>query len=214
MAVGLGIFIAIITLAGGLEWTLENQPVLLWSFFFGLILGSVITVSKRVGHWKLTVILGLVMAVVGAYFLVGAVPTQTPNTWWFLMLSGALASCALILPGLSGAFILVLLGKYAFVLNAVNQRDFLSLAFVTIGAVIGLVTFAQILGYFFKRYHDITVAVLIGLMLGSLRKVWPWKVDISWMTDAGGKFVLSHGERIVSQQKNVLPDLSTQAGRD
>ena len=212
MAVGLGIFIAIITLAGGLEWTLENQPVLLWSFFFGLILGSVITVSKRVGHWKLTVILGLVMAVVGAYFLVGAVPTQTPNTWWFLMLSGALASCALILPGLSGAFILVLLGKYAFVLNAVNQRDFLSLAFVTIGAVIGLVTFAQILGYFFKRYHDITVAVLIGLMLGSLRKVWPWKVDISWMTDAGGKFVLSHGERIVSQQKNVLPDLSTQAG--
>ncbi len=212
VAVALGIGIAILTLAGGLEWTLENQPVLLWSFFFGLILGSVISVSKRVKHWRITVLIGLAIAIVGAYFLVGAVPAQTPDTWWFLMLSGALASCAMILPGLSGAFILVLLGKYEFVLNAVNQRDFLSIAFIGIGAVIGLVTFAQVLSYFFKRYHDVTVAVLIGFMLGSLRKVWPWKVDVAWLTDANGEFVLSHGERIVSQQHNIMPDLSTSAG--
>lgn len=102
VAVASGIGIAILTLAGGLEWTLENQPVLLWSFFFGLILGSVITVSKRVGSWRITVFIGLGIAVVGAYLLVGAVPAQTPDTWWFLMLSGALASCAMILPGLSG----------------------------------------------------------------------------------------------------------------
>lgn len=212
LAVGSGIGLAIIVLAPGLEWALENQPVFLWSFFFGLIVGSVITVSRRVGHWKLSVGLGLVVAAVGAYFLVGAVPAQTPDTWWFLMLSGALASCAMILPGISGAFILVLLGKYEFVLNAVNTFDVVSLALIAIGAAIGLVTFAQILSFLFKRYHDVTVAVLIGLMIGSLRKVWPWKVDIGWLMDEAGEFVLSHGERVVTQQRNVLPDLSTSAG--
>ncbi len=212
LAVGTGILLAILTLAPGLEWSLENQPVFLWAFFFGLIVASVITVSRRVGHWKLTVILGLLVAVVGAYFLVGAVPAQTPNSWWFLILSGAVASCAMILPGLSGAFILVLLGKYEFVLNAVNSRDIISIALIGIGAVIGLVTFAQILSYFFKRYHDVTVAVLIGLMVGSLRKVWPWKLDVAWLTDDAGEYILSHGERIVSQQLNVMPDLSTSAG--
>ena len=211
VAVASGIGIAILTLAGGLEWTLENQPVLLWSFFFGLILGSVITVSKRVGSWRITVFIGLGIAVVGAYLLVGAVPAQTPDTWWFLMLSGALASCAMILPGLSGAFILVLLGKYEFVLNAVNQRDIVSIALIAIGAAVGLITAAQILGYFFRRYHDVTVAVLIGFMLGSLRKVWPWKVDVAWLTDANGDYILSHGERIVSQQHDILPNFSTVA---
>lgn len=212
LAVGLGIGLAVLTLAGGLEWVLQNQPVFLWSFFFGLILGSVITVSRRIGHWKLTVVIALAAAALGAYLLVGAVPAQTPDNWWFLILCGALASCAMILPGLSGAFILVLLGKYEFVLSAVNQRDVVSLAFVAIGAAIGLITLSQILGYFFKRYHDLTVAVLIGFMLGSLRKVWPWKIDVAWLTDINGEFVLSHGERIVSQQRNVLPDLSTSAG--
>lgn len=212
VAVGSGILLAILTLAGGLEWMLVNQPVLLWSFFFGLILGSVITVSKRVGHWKITLLVALALGAVGAYLLVGAVPAQTPETWWFLMLSGALASCAMILPGISGAFILVLLGKYQYVLGAVNQRDIVTLLLVAMGAGIGLVTFAQILSWLFKRYHDVTVAVLIGLMLGSLRKVWPWKLDVSWLTDASGEFVLSHGERIVTQQQNILPDLSTSAG--
>lgn len=212
LAVGTGIGLAIILLAPGLEWALQNEPVLLWSFFFGLILSSVLTVSRRVGHWKLSLLIGLVVAAVGSYFLVGAVPAHTPNTWWFLILAGAVASCAMILPGISGAFILVLLGKYEFVLGAVNSRDFVTLALVAIGAAIGLITFAQILSFFFKRYHDLTVAVLIGLMIGSLRKVWPWKVDVAWLTDDAGQYVLSHGERIVTQQHNVLPDLSTTFG--
>lgn len=209
-AVGVGIMLAVVTLAGALEWTLVNEPVFLWSFFFGLILGSVITVSKRIGRWAVTLIVALAAGAIGAYLLVGAVPAHTPNTWWFLFLSGAIASCAMILPGISGAFILVLLGKYQFVLSAVNQRDVVSLALVAAGAAVGIVTFAQILGWLFKRYHDLTVAVLIGLMLGSLRKVWPWKVDVAWLTDDAGQYVLSHGERIVTQQLNVLPELSTQ----
>ena len=175
VAVGIGILLAIISLAQALAWTLENQPVLLWSFFFGLVLASVFTVSKRVKHWGAGTIFGTVVGAVVAWVIVGLVPLQTPNTWWFLFFSGALAICAMILPGISGAFILVLLGKYEYVLSAVNDRDFVTIALVGAGAVVGLVTFAQLLGWLFKRYHDITVAVLMGFMVGSLRKIWPWK---------------------------------------
>jgi putative membrane protein len=213
LAVALGILIAIFTLARGLEWLLLTQPVYLWSFFFGLVLASVYTVSKRVPHWTPALVTATAVGAVAAFILVGLVPTQTPDTWWFLILSGACAICAMILPGISGAFILVLLGKYQFVLNAVNQRDFLTLIFVAIGAAIGLISFAQILGWLFKRYHDMTVAVLIGLMIGSLRKIWPWKIDVAWLQDTGGALVLdSHGERIVTQQNLTLPDFATSAG--
>jgi putative membrane protein len=213
LAIAAGIFIAILSLARGLEWLLQNQPVYLWSFFFGLVLASVITVSKRIDRWTPPLMLMLVLGAVGAFLLVGAVPVQTPNDWWFLFLSGALAICAMILPGISGAFILVLLGKYQYVLSAVNSRDIITVGLVGLGAAIGIITFAQILGYLFKRYHDMTVALLTGLMLGSLRKIWPWKVDVSWLQDADGLFILdSHGARIVAQQANVLPDFSTGAG--
>ena len=213
LAVGLGILIAIFTLARGLEWLLLNQPVYLWSFFFGLVLASVYTVSKRVPQWTPALVTATAVGAVAAFILVGLVPTQTPDTWWFLILSGACAICAMILPGISGAFILVLLGKYQFVLNAVNERDFLTLMLVAIGAAIGLISFAQILGWLFKQYHDMTVAVLIGLMVGSLRKIWPWKIDVGWLQDTGGAWVLdSHGERIVTQENLTLPDFATGAG--
>ena len=213
LAVGLGILIAIFTLAQGLEWLLLNQPVYLWSFFFGLVLASVYTVSKRVALWTPPLTMAMALGAVAAFILVGLVPAQTPNTWWFLILSGACAICAMILPGISGAFILVLLGKYQFVLNAVNQRDFLTLILVAIGAGVGLISFAQILGWLFKQYHDMTVAVLIGLMVGSLRKIWPWKVDVAWLQDEVGEFVLdSHGDWIVTQQNLAWPNLSTGSG--
>lgn len=206
LAVFGGILAAIFTLSHGLEWLLVHQPVLLWSFFFGLVLASVFAVGRRIQNWRTAVHLTMAAAAVVAYLLVGAAPTHTPNTWWFLMLSGAVAICAMILPGISGAFILVLLGKYQFVLSAVNNRDFLTIGFIGIGAVMGLVTFAQILSRLFKRHHDLTVAGLTGLMLGSLRKVWPWKEDVAWLVDDSGQYMLSHGERIVTEQLNILPD--------
>jgi putative membrane protein len=212
-AVALGIFISILTLSGLLEWLLVNQPIYIWSFFFGLVLASAFTVSQRVSNWKPVTYLVLALGAVGAYLVVGLVPAQTPDAWWFLLLSGALASCAMILPGISGAFILFILGKYQFVLSAVNNRDIVSIGLVGIGAVIGLVSFAQVLSWLFKRYHDLTVAVLIGLMLGSLRKLWPWKLDVEWLLDSAGNFVLDrHGDLMVIRQANVLPDFSTQAG--
>ncbi|MCA9995632.1 MAG: DUF368 domain-containing protein [Anaerolineales bacterium] len=208
-----GIFIAILTLAKVLESLLENQPVYLWSFFFGLVLASVLVVSKRISAWNLPLVVILALGALGAYILVGLVPAQTPNAWWFLLISGAVASCAMILPGISGAFLLVLLGKYQYVLGAVNDRDIVTIALVGIGAVLGLVTFAQILGWLFKKYHDFTVAALMGLMVGSLRKIWPWKEEVDWLRDAAGQIITnSDGHRIVIKELNILPDFGSSAG--
>ena len=212
VAVSLGIGLAILTLSHLLEQLLVNQPVYLWSFFFGLVLASVLIVSKRIKHWTPPLAGILIVGAAASFVLVGLVPARTPETWWFLFLSGALAICAMILPGISGAFILVLLGKYEYVLSAVNDREIFTLALVAAGAVVGLVTFAQILSWLFKKYHDGTVALLIGLMMGSLRKVWPWKKDEAWLIHADGSYVLdSFGERIVTQQADILPALSTSA---
>lgn len=210
VAVGAGIGIAILTLAHSLEWLLINHPVFLWSFFFGLVLASVFVVAQRVKRWSPPRIVALILGAIGAFMLVGLVPVQTPETWWFLFLSGALAICAMILPGISGAFILLLLGKYEFVLSAVTQRDILSLVIVAVGAAIGLVTFAQILGRLFERYHDTTVALLTGLMIGSLRKVWPWKKDVDWLKGSDGELLLdSAGDPVVIAQADVFPPLAT-----
>ncbi len=193
-----GILTAVLSLAKGLEWLLVNQPVYLWSFFFGLVLASVWTVSKRIPRWSPLLAIALLLGAVGAYIVVGLVPLQTPESPWYLFLSGALAICAMILPGISGSFILVLLGKYQFVLGAVNQRDFVTIAIVGAGAVVGIVSFAQVLGWLFKRYHDLAVALLTGLMVGSLRKIWPWKEVLATITDR-------HGALIPTIEANVLP---------
>ena len=215
LAVAAGIGIAILSLAGILEYLLENRPVYLWSFFFGLVIASIITVQKQVNGWVAGPIVALILGAIGAYILVGRVPAETPNTWWFLILSGMIAICAMILPGISGSFILVLMGKYQTILGAVNDRDIVTLALVAVGAVIGLVTFAQVLGYLFKNYHDVTVAALIGLMIGSLRKIWPWKNDIAWLQDGAGNFILdSEGHRRVTEQENFLPTFAENGGSE
>jgi putative membrane protein len=198
LAVGIGILTAIFTLARALSWLLQNRPVLIWSFFLGLILASTLSVSRRVEGWCLSTWLGLLGGMVGTYFLVGLVPLSTPDSPWFLFLSGAVAICAMILPGISGAFILVLLGKYQFVLEAVNNRDFFILAIVAAGAVVGIAAFSRLLGWLLRNYHDLMVAVLTGLMLGSLRKVWPWKETVE-------NFVDSHGKVVTIVQANILP---------
>ena len=198
-----GIVAAIMTLAPLLEWLLEEHPVLLWSFFFGLVVASVLMVSKRITTWQLPHWIALAVGAIAAYWIVGLVPTQTPESWWFLLISGAFAICAMILPGISGSFILVLMGKYQFFLNAVNQRDLVSIALAGIGALVGLVTFAQLLSWLFKRYHDATVATLTGLMIGSLRKVWPWKETLQFMLDR-------HGKEIPTEQINIIPSFAAE----
>jgi len=200
ISVGIGILTAIFTLSKVLSWLLQNKPVLIWSFFLGLILASVLSVSRRVEVWRLSTWTCLSGGILGTYFLVGFVPVSTPNEPWFLFLSGAVAICAMILPGISGAFILVLLGKYQVVLEAVNQRDLTVLLLVFMGAYVGITTFSRLLSWLFKKYHDLTVALLTGFMLGSLRKVWPWKETLKSVTDIKGKII-----PIV--QENIFPSL-------
>jgi putative membrane protein len=181
IALGLGIATAIFSLAQFLKWVLHNYPVLIWSFFFGLVLASVVVVLMRAGKISMKMGMMFFVAAVGAYILMGLTPSVTPNTPLFLFISGAIAICAMILPGISGAFILVLLGKYEYVLNAVVERDFGAIILVGLGAVVGILSFARLLKWLLHRYYAVTISVLAGFMLGSLRKVWPWKepnVDI------------------------------------
>ncbi len=175
LALALGIGTAILTLANALHWALENKPVFIWAFFFGLIVASIITVRTRVGTWSAVNLLAAFVAAAGAYVLVGLTPSETPHTPILLFLSGAVAICAMILPGISGAFILVLLGKYNYVLSAVKNFDFLTIALVAAGAVAGLLVFVRFLRWMLNKNHDLVVSILLGFMLGSLRKVWPWK---------------------------------------
>lgn len=199
-AIGLGVVVAVLTLAPGIEWMLVNQPVIIWSFFFGLVLGSVVLILVAIHKWTAGIILALLVGALGAYWLVGLVPVQTPETWWFLMFSGAAAICAMILPGISGSFLLVMLGKYEFFVRAVNNRDIIPIIWAGIGAAVGLVSFAQLLSWLFKRYHNATMAVLTGFMLGSLRKVWPWKETLETYVDR-------HGEVLPLIERNILPAL-------
>lgn len=172
---GLGILAAIFSLARVLSWLLHNRPILVWSFFFGLVLASSRTVATRLTGWRPSTWAWITAGTIGSYWIVGLVPVATPTDRWFIFLSGAVAICAMILPGISGSFILVLLGKYQYILDAVNQRDLLVLAVFAAGACAGIAAFSRFLSWLFKRYHDVTVSLLTGFMLGSLRKVWPWK---------------------------------------
>jgi putative membrane protein len=189
----LGLVTALFTLAQVIAWLLAHHPVLVWSFFFGLIVASVITVSRRVGRWRPGLWGALLVGLVGAYLLVGLLPTVTPDTLPFVFFSGFIAICAMILPGISGAFLLVLLGKYEFMLGALNQRDWLVIGVFALGALLGITSFARLLGWLLQRYHDVMIALLTGFMLGSLRRIWPFK-------DA--------------QSENVIPALFTPAGLD
>lgn len=175
LALFIGIFSSVLSLAKFLSWLLENEPVLLWSFFFGLVLASIFLVGKAIKKWNAGVILILVLGAAVAYFITTLPPNENVDSLPYLFLSGALAVCAMILPGISGAFILVLLGSYKTILDAVHERDFVMIATVALGAVFGLLSFARLLKWMFHHYKNSTLALLTGFILGSLNKIWPWK---------------------------------------
>ena len=198
----LGILGAIASLSKGIAWLLVNEPVLLWSFFFGLVLASVYTVGARIPRWDVGKAVLALLAAIGAYVLVGLVPVETPQTPIYIFGSAILAICAMILPGISGSFILVLLGKYHHILQAVNERDLTTIIIFACGAAVGLMSFARVLGWVFKKYHDLTLALLTGLMLGSLRKIWPWKETLATIEGRNGKL-------IPIEEANIMPATMT-----
>lgn len=176
LALFIGIFISVLSLAKLLTWLLENQPILLWSFFFGLVVASIFLVGKEIKKWSALTVIILIVGAALAFYITKLPPNENVDSYPFLFLSGALAICAMILPGISGAFILVLLGSYKTILEAVHQRDFVIIATVGAGAIFGLLSFARLLKWMFKNYRNTTLALLTGFILGSLNKIWPWKV--------------------------------------
>lgn len=171
-----GILISVFSLAKLMKYLLEFHPVPLWSFFFGLILASAIYILKGLDKWSLPNVASLLVGAAIAAFICLASPAQTPDALWFVFLSGAIAICAMILPGISGSFILLLMGKYAFIMGAVSTFDIPVLAVFALGAGIGIVCFSHFLSWLLKKFYMLTIALLSGFMLGSLLKVWPWKV--------------------------------------
>ena len=175
LALFVGILVSVISLAKLISWLLENEPVLVWSFFFGLVFASIFFVARDITRWNLGIVLTFIIGAALAYFITSLPPTDNSSSLPFLFLSGALAICAMILPGISGAFILVLLGSYKTVLDAVHEKNLLVLSVVFLGAVFGLLSFAKLLKWMFGHYKNLTLALLTGFILGSLNKIWPWK---------------------------------------
>lgn len=200
IALLIGIFTSIISLAKLISWLLENKPILVWSFFFGLVLASILYIGKQITKWTvITVILFLAGAVI-AYYITTLQPLISENSSpLFLFLAGALAICAMILPGISGSFILVLLGAYKPVLDAIHNKDFKLLAILVFGAVVGLLSFSKILKWLFNHFKNLTLAVLTGFILGSLNKIWPWKQTLTWRLN-------SHGVKVPFNEQSVLPN--------
>ncbi len=195
---GTGLLIAILTLSNILSLLLTEYPVYIWSFFFGLVLVSVFVVLKRIIKWDPSDKISFILSAVFAYLIVGLVPGQTPATLPFFFLSGMIAITAMILPGISGSFILLLLGKYQQVLYAVTGKDFLTLGVFFLGTIVGISLFARVLSWLFKNHHDISIAILSGFMLGSIRKIWPWQDVLKTEID-------NHGNIVPIIVKNTLP---------
>lgn len=186
LAVVGGIAVSVFSLAKLMTWLLEHHPIYIWSFFFGLIIASSVLVAREIKRWNIGSVLALAAGAAVAYFITVTSPAETPDTWWFILLSGAIAVCAMILPGISGAFILLLLGKYAYILGAVSTLNIGVLLLFIVGAAAGIISFSHLLSWLLKNHHSLTIATLTGFMVGSLNKVWPWKETLETYADSHG----------------------------
>ncbi|MDN5216230.1 DUF368 domain-containing protein [Fulvivirgaceae bacterium BMA12] len=193
-----GIAVSLLTLSKLIGFLLANYPIQLWSFFFGLVIISSILVAREIKEWKIIMVLALIIGVVIAFLITEFTPAETPESWWFIFISGAIAICAMILPGISGSFILLILGKYTFVINAVNERNIPIILIFGLGCIVGILSFSRLLSWLLNKFHNLMVAFLSGFMIGSLNKIWPWKETIQTYVDR-------HGVVKPLVQENVLP---------
>lgn len=193
-----GVIISIATVARLVLHWLDNYPALLWAFFFGLIIAAIWSLIRNIAKWNLGLALAFLLGALSAYLITSIPPTQVEPASWFFFVSGMIAICAMILPGISGSFLLLLLGMYSPILLAVKEFQFSVLAIFAAGCVLGLLSFSHVLDWMFKHYRNLTLALLGGFMLGSLNKVWPWKYTLEYAVNR-------HGEQIPLVQQNVLP---------
>ena len=189
----LGIGISVFSLAKLITWLLVTHPIMVWAFFFGLVLASTWFVSKDIKEWNVKTVASFIVGAAVAYYITVATPTETPTNLFFIFLCGAIAICAMILPGISGSFILVLLGKYFYIMDAVKGLKLEVLLVFAAGALIGITSFSRVLSFALARFRNSTLALLTGFMLGSLNKVWPWKE----------KMMMADG---FEMERNILPN--------
>lgn len=196
-----GIGCAVVSLARLITYLLDAHPVPTWGFFFGLIIASILIIGRQITTWAGPGGIFFLIGTVAAWFFVGMIPVTTPEAAWFIFLSGAIAICAMILPGISGSFLLLILGKYQFVTGAIKNpllpENMVIIVIFGAGCVFGILGFSRVLGFMLHRYHNGTMALLTGLMSGSLRKVWPWKETL--------ETVVIRGKTHVLRDQNVLP---------
>jgi putative membrane protein len=193
-----GIAISIISLSKLIGYLLANHPIIIWSFFFGLIVCSAWLIGKSITKWTAQAIISLVLGIGIAYYITIASPTETTNASWFVFLSGAIAICAMILPGISGSFILLLLGKYAFIMESISKFDIKVILPFLVGCAFGLLAFSRFLSWLLHKHYTLTIALLSGFMIGSLNKVWPWKITLETRIN-------SKGVEVPFLQESVLP---------
>ncbi len=193
-----GILISIFSLARLLSWLFDHHAMLVWAFFFGLIAGSALFVGKKVERWHTSPLISLLAGTVLAWYITLATPSTGPEYLWYVFLSGSIAFCALILPGISGAFLLILLGKYEYMLQAVNELNLVVLFTFGIGGVAGVIAFSHVIGWLLKKHPNTTLALLTGFMIGSLNKLWPWKEVLETR-------ISSAGDIVPLVEKNILP---------
>lgn len=197
LALLMGMAISILSFTKLIRWLLENEPIPLWSFFFGLVVASIIFVAKAIKKWNIATIVLFIVGAVIAYYITSLPPSQNIESLPFIFFSGAIAICAMILPGISGSFILVLLGAYKTVIDAIDEKDFKILITMALGMLFGILSFARLLKWMFNKHKSITLAILTGFILGSLNKIWPWKLVLETKTI---------GHKIVTlKEQNISP---------
>lgn len=196
-----GLLLAVVLMSRVMHYLLTNHPVHIWSLFFGLIAASIWVVGRSVGRFGPAEVASFVFGTVASWLLVGVVPVATPEALWFVLACGALAVCAMILPGISGAYILLLLGKYEFITrtlkNPFADGNLLILGVFALGCCVGIMSFSRLLHHMLVRHRRVSVSLLTGFMLGALRKVWPWKEVLE------SKVV--HGKALILREANVAP---------
>ena len=207
LAVLSGIAISILSLSKLISYLLEHHAIPTWSFFFGLIVASIPLVAKKVKNWSGSRYFAFAAGAIIAWLVTDLPPVTEPGANWYLFISGMIAICAMILPGISGSFILILMGSYFTILSALNDRDLVKVLIFIAGAVTGLLAFSKFLKFMFSRYHDITVATLAGFLLGSLNKIWPWKNVLEWFVKHPGE---ANEQKIALVEENILPATYTE----
>lgn len=193
-----GIATSILSLVRLIHYLLDNHPVLIWSFFFGLIVASALVIGRKITVWSLYTVLPMVIGIATAFTITIITPAETPESSWFIFLSGMLAITAMILPGISGSFILLLLKKYEYITGALKDFDLKVIITFALGCGVGLISFANVLSWMFKNYYNATIALLTGFMIGSLNVVWPWKNVLETRIN-------SKGVEVPFRYESVLP---------